>query len=183
MLYKKNLFLLLLILFAGACGYAKLASQPQLTEPEFRYVTHNLTEVTDNHAQVEFVVNAHNPNDIGLKNVFVKYELFTEDKPLLKGSDISLELAPQGDTTITVPATIVYEDIIHALGPLLQRIILQEQYNVPVKIEGVIYGKPTVYDEYGEGSLFSFEWPFSRTENITLPEKEIKRAVMLLFSP
>lgn len=180
-MFRNILILILSGAALGGCGYAKLADYKSLQTPQFSYLSHEVREVTDRYATVDFYINAHNPNAIGLRNVLVSYELITGEKQFLKGRDITLELAPQGDTVITVPTRLVYADLLHALGPLLERILLKDEYVVPVTVNGMVYGKPTVYDEYGEGRLFSFEWPFSRTEEIELPEQEIKRAVLLLF--
>ncbi len=174
--------LILVVIFLSGCAFNRLANRVELKEPEFSYTRHVIRTITESKADVEFIITAHNPNAVGLRNVFVDYVLLTEGGQFLKGEGLPLQLAPSADTEIAVPTEIIYADLINAVGPLIERIFLNGNYSIPVTIKGVIYGKPTFYDEFEEGtSLFSFTWEFSRTEEIPLPERQMREFIMQLM--
>ena len=171
-----------ILIFTAACTFNRLASKIEFQEPTFSYLRHEVTSLSDTKADVNFIINAYNPNPVGLKNVYVDYSLSTDGGQFLKGQGLPLKLNPAGDTEITVPTEIVFIELINSLGPVVERILLTGDYSVPVTINGVIYGKPTLYDEFEEGtSLLSFNWEFSRTENIPLPEQQIKNFIMQMM--
>ncbi|HEY5702835.1 MAG TPA: LEA type 2 family protein [Gammaproteobacteria bacterium] len=171
-----------MVIFLAGCTFNRLASKVELQEPTFSYLRHEVTSLNETKADVNFIINAYNPNPVGLKNVYVDYALLTEGSQFLKGQGLPLKLNPAGDTEITVPTEIVFIELINSLGPVVERILRTGDYSVPVTINGVIYGKPTLYDEFEEGtSLLSFNWEFSRTENIPLPEQQIKNFIMQMM--
>ncbi len=88
----------------------------RLEKPTFTYTGSELVEASQNRAMVNFLFSVHNPNEAGLKNVSVSYELFIEEEKFLTGKDIPLELKPKSDMEIKVPAEIAYRDLVPVLG-------------------------------------------------------------------
>lgn len=72
--------------------FFKLVSSSKLKPPHFEYVRCDLVNVNDRSALLKLTITAQNPNEIGLKNVFVDYELFTVGKRFLEGSNVAFEL-------------------------------------------------------------------------------------------
>jgi LEA14-like dessication related protein len=110
-----------LVLILSGCTMARLFSA-KLEKPTFTYLSYELVEVTQGQATVNFVFSAHNPNEVGLKNMLVSYELSVEGKQFLKGNDMNLDLPSKSDTEIKVPAVIVYADLLPMLGSVAERI-------------------------------------------------------------
>lgn len=159
----------------SGCAFLRLARAEQIRKPEITYLRTVVKSYDLEKATVDFVINARNPNKIGLKNVAVDYELFHEGRAFLKGDGIQVSLAPAGDTEIRIPATIAYNSMFTTAYALTQRIIAGDS-TVPVRLDAIISGKPTLYNEIEEGSLFSFTHKLSRTENIPIPRKQIDDA-------
>jgi Late embryogenesis abundant protein len=158
-----------LILALPGCLYTKLMTT-RFEKPTFTYLGSELVETSQNGATVNFLFTAHNPNEAGLKNVTCSYELFVEGKKFLTGNDIPLALKPNGDTSITVPATISYADLYPVLGSVLRR-ILSGQKTIPITIEVVLSGRPAIYSEAGEDKPISFERRLIKNADIPLAQE------------
>ncbi len=122
-----------------------------------------------------------------MRNVFVDYELFFEGRRFLNGSSVELTLVPRGETKIRVPAEVVYGEILRVAGPAAAQVLMGGE-SLPVRVDGVVRGNPTVYNEAEEGALFHFSWKFSRTEKVPIPKeqrelakKKAARALKKLF--
>jgi len=161
-------------LFLSSCSFLNLALSEKLKAPYFAYVRCEVMGVNLTQTNVNIVLSAYNPNKVGLKNVSLSYELFNEGKRFLKGNDIKVELKPQDTSRITVPAEVVYREIIAVVGPEAEKILLGQKA-VPVRIDAVLTGNPTLYDDKKEGSLIPFTLKVSRTENIPLPRDQMNK--------
>jgi hypothetical protein len=175
---KKPVIPILLALSAMAlscCTFFRLVRSTKIKTPSFTYQTCRFLGASDRQTDLEIKLASFNPNTIGLRNVTVSYELFYEDKRFLHGGDIALELKPQDTTRILVPASVVYREVFDAAGPVAQRLLLNRK-SIPVRIDAVISGTPTVYNEVEEGALFAFSLKVSRTEDIPIPEESVDKA-------
>jgi len=175
---RASLAILTILLVVGSfsgCAFMRLARSEKLKVPEISYLRTEVKSVTGDRAEVDFILNAKNPNKIGLKNVAVDYQLFHEGRMFLKGDGINVELAPAGDTEIRIPAVIAYNSVFATAYALSQRVIAGDS-TVPVRLDAVVSGKPTLYNEVEEGSLFSFTHKLSRTEDIPIPRKQLDDA-------
>ena len=170
----KKAALIALCLALSACTFFRLLHGSTLKPPNFAYVACRLLSANERQADLEFTLSSYNPNAIGLKNVTVSYELFTEGRKFLQGRDIQLEIKPRDSTRILVPAEVVYLDVFRALGPVAEKVLANKK-TIPVRIDAVISGKPTLYNEAEEGSLFSFSLQLSRTEEVPLPREQIEK--------
>jgi hypothetical protein len=160
------------LLFPG-CAFLQLASQ-KLEPPDVAYDRAEVLRVAMSKADVNFHTTIRNPNAVGLQNVRVSYQLFHEDKPFLKGDDILINLAPRAKSALVVPTEIVYIDVYAASARAVKRVLAGDK-SIPVRIDLVISGNPTLYDSTRTGSLFPFTVSLSRTENIPLPQEQIDR--------
>lgn len=159
----------------SGCAFLRLARSEKIKVPEVTYLRTVIKSYDTEKAVVDFVINARNPNKIGLKNVSVDYELYHDGRAFLKGAGIQVALAPAGDTEIRIPAVIAYNSVFTTAYALTQRLIAGDS-TVPVRLDAVISGKPTLYNEIEEGSLFSFSKKLSRTEEIPIPRKQLDDA-------
>lgn len=169
-----SLLIVVAVLLPG-CAFMRLARSEKIKVPEVTYLRTVIKSYDNEKAVVDFVLNAKNPNKIGLKNVAVDYELFHEGRAFLKGDGINVELAPSGDTEIRIPAVIAYNSVFSTAYALTQRIIAGDS-TVPVRLDALVSGKPTLYNEVESGSLFSFSKKLTRTEQIPIPRQQIDGA-------
>lgn len=160
---------------SSGCTFFRLARSEKLKVPEVTYLRTEIRSVSSDRALVDFVINARNPNKIGLRNVSVDYELFHEGRMFLKGDGLDVELAPAGDTEIRIPAVVAYDRVFTTSYALAQRVIAGDS-TVPVRIDAVVSGKPTLYNETESGSLFSFTKAVSRVVDVPIPRKRIDEA-------
>jgi hypothetical protein len=163
-----SVVILSLILALPGCTFTKLFTT-RLENPTFNFKALELIETSQSRTMVNFIFSAHNPNEVGLKDVTCSYQLFVEGKKFLTGNDIPLKLNPKGDTEILVPATIAYKDLIPVLVQVMRR-ILSSQNTIPVTIEAVFSGKPAIFSEGGKEKTIFFETRVTRTVDIPLPE-------------
>ena len=169
-----RLFLILTVLsLLAGCTVVNLLKESRLKKPNIKYVSHELGEPTLEKVPLFLHFNAHNKNDVGLKNVFVNYELLSEGKRFLKGENIELTLVPKGDTKIIVPADIVYKDILDALGSVAEGVFSGKK-TLRVLANVNVYGTPTVYSGDEEGALFSFSYSTSEVIDIPIPHNQIQ---------
>jgi len=161
-----------LSLFLGSCGFLMVATT-DIKNPKVKYVGHKIEKVTSDEVQVNVDLAAHNPNDIGLKNVFVSYELFAEGNRLFKGNDIPLKLDPKKETVIKIPVKVNYKGVFGAIKPVVER-LMKENKSLPVEVRAHVYGKPTVYNNMAEGDLFSFSHKEKKIIQIPLPKVKAK---------
>lgn len=164
------LFVALLI---PGCAFMQLASK-NLKPPAVAYNRAEVLRVAASKTDMNFHTSVRNPNYVGLQNVRISYRLFHEDKPFLKGNDIMIDLAPRAESPLVVPAAIVYADVFSVSVNALKRVLAGDK-SIPVRIDLVISGNPTLYDSTKSGSLFPFTVSLSRTENIPIPQEQIDR--------
>lgn len=162
-------------LLCMSCTALRLLHQSKLKAPQVAFVSYRVVGVEESQARVEFTLAAFNPNAIGLRNVTLGYELFHEGKRFLHGDDIQLEFKPKDTTRIVVPAVVVYAEVLRAAGPLAAKILMDKK-SIPIRIDAVVEGKPTVYDEVESGSLFQFTLRLSRTESVPIPQQPVNEA-------
>lgn len=175
-----------LCLLSG-CTFFKLLRASKLKQPDIAFVRCDVKSFSERSALLEFTLAARNPNAIGLRNVFVDYELFHEGRRFLNGSTAELTLVPKGETTLRVAAEVIYAEVARAAGPAAAQVMLGRE-TLPVRVDGVVRGVPTVYDEIEEGALFHFDWKFSFTHKVPIPQaqkdlvrKNAGRALKKLF--
>jgi hypothetical protein len=172
---RKTVFLIFAALALSSCAFLRMVRESKLEKPSFSYVACRFLGASDRQADLEFTFSSFNPNAIGLKNITVDYELFYEGKRFLNGGDIALNLKPKDTTRIVIPAAVVYREVFEVAGPAAQRILLNRK-SIPVRIDAVITGNPTVYNEIEEGALFRFSLKVSRTEEVPIPEDSVDKA-------
>ncbi|MHC1741994.1 MAG: LEA type 2 family protein [Syntrophobacteraceae bacterium] len=177
---RRAVLLLLLSVLIPSCTFYKLVGSAKLKTPDFKVLGCEVKKITSRKANVDFIISAYNPNPIGLKNIYVNYEISFEGQKLVKGLNASIELSPNSDNTLVVPAEIELDNLARALGPLLER-ILTNQKTIPLTINAVFHGKPTVYNDFEQGSLFSFEKRITKTIEIALPKDEMDKAKKQMF--
>jgi hypothetical protein len=158
-----------------ACAFLRMVRASKLKNPSFDYVTTRFIGADDSRSNLEIVLCSVNPNAIGLKNVTVSYELFYEDQRFLSGGDIALLLPPKDTARIVVPAAVVYREVLAVAGPAAQGLLLNHK-SIPIRVDAVIAGKPTVYNEAEEGALFSFSLKVSRKVDVPIPEDTVDKA-------
>ena len=172
---RKLVILAALALALSACTALRMIHSAKLKAPRVSFVSYRFIGADASQANLEFTLAAYNPNTIGLRNVNVGYELFHQGRRFLHGGDIAVELKPMDTTRIVVPAIVVYREVFQAAGPAAEHLMLDHR-SIPVRIDALIAGKPTVYDEKEAGGLFQFSLKLSRTESIPIPDSFYKDA-------
>lgn len=86
----RQMLLFLALTTLSGSTFFKLVRSSKLKPPHFEYARCDLVKVNDRSALLQLTITAQNPNEIGLKNVFVDYELFTVGKPFLEGTNVPL---------------------------------------------------------------------------------------------
>jgi hypothetical protein len=133
---KRKIAAALLVLL-GLSSCALLGQLRNLKAPTFDYQTFHVREVPPRHTDVDFVFACYNPNQIGISNVSLSYELFVENKRFLLGKDIKVNLKARDTTHITVPTEVVYADVVRAAGTVAEKIALDKK-SIPVRIDAVL---------------------------------------------
>lgn len=174
-LLRLALGLLMAAAVLESCAFFRLARSSKIKNPTFAYASHRFLGASDSQADMQVTLSSFNPNSIGLKNVTVDYELFYEGKRFLNGADIALELKPMDTTRIVIPASVVYREILAVAGPAAQG-LLRNRKSIPVRVDAVLTGNPTLYNEVEEGSLFRFSLKVSRTVDVPIPEDAEEKA-------
>lgn len=165
---------LLFSLIISSCGYF-LVLTADIESPKVKYLDHKIKKLTKDDVEVDVNLLAHNPNSIGLKNVFVNYELYMEGKQFFKGKDIALALEPKKETKIKLPVKILYKGIFKSLGPIYKKLIGKAKH-LPVEIRAHVYGKPTIYNEYKDGGkLFTFNHNEKKIIQIPIPREKMQK--------
>jgi LEA14-like dessication related protein len=160
------LTILFLLLTLSGCTTLKLATT-HFEKPTFTYVKSELVETTRSQAIVNFIFIAHNPNEAGLKNVSVSYELYVEERKLMNGTDLQIDLNPHGDTEVKVPATLLYSDLTPVLGSIVERILLGKK-TIPITINAVFSGKPAIYTVNSKDEPITFELRMTKKAEVPL---------------
>jgi LEA14-like dessication related protein len=167
-------FLLTFMIIPAGCTAYKLLHSTKLEPPKIEFYEYRIKQVTDEQAEVDFIVRAENPNPIGINGVSADYELFIEESRFAAGKAVEAELPPGSETTLTVPVVVVYEELLNAIGPAIER-LLSNQKSMPITVKVRVYGNPRLYSDTQEGFLPPFEKRITRTIDIPLPEDEINQ--------
>jgi hypothetical protein len=174
---NSRLFLALasVALFSG-CAFFGMAKSTKFKPPAIAYSHAKVNEVDQHAALVDFHLKAKNPNKVGLKGVKVSYELFYEGRRFLAGDDIVIDLAPSAERPLVIPTEIVYADVFgSAAGVALA--VAKGAKTIPVRIDVVMNGNPTLYDSTKTGTLWlPFSVKISRMQEIPIPQDKIDAA-------
>ena len=157
-----------MLLFAGCAAY-KLLHSTKLEEPKIEFSGYRIERMTNREAEVDFIVRAENPNPVGIKGVSADYELYVDESRFATGNAVAVELPPGGETAITVPV-VVYQELLKALGPVIER-FLSNRKSMPITVKVKVYGNPRLYgSNTEEGLLPPFQKTITRTLDIPLPD-------------
>ncbi len=175
--HHQRLLILLLLSFSilTSCTAIKLIQQTKIIDPKVDYVDAKVAKISDKKVVINLNFKAYNPNDIGLKNIFLHYELYYQEKRLLKGDNIELALSPKADTKIVVPVELIYFDIFRVADSVTKK-LMSNAKTIPILVKVTVFGNPTVYSKTESGNLFSFETSFDQTIDVPIPRDQIKQA-------
>jgi len=178
-LFKRtfNLSLLLIIctVFSGCTTY-DLLNKHSIDPPKFKYKTYKVGDPRENYLPIDLVVDVDNPNEIGLKDTFLRYELIAKGKRFLQGEDIQLDLPPKSKTQIIVPLELHYKNTLRA-GEYIAKKILRGKKNFKIKASVTVYGSPTIYDNEQVGESFPFSVQAMKTIRVKIPRDKIERSL------
>jgi len=169
-------FLLLsFVILLGGCTAYKLLHSTKFETPKFKFSGYAIKRVTARQAEVDLIVLADNPNPVGIKGVSADYELYLDDHRFAGGEAVAVELPPIKETVVTVPVVVVYEELLNAIGPAIQR-FLSTQKSMPITVKAEVYGNPRLHSDTEEGLLPPFQKSITETIAIPLPEDETNDA-------
>jgi len=164
------------LLLTTACTSSNLIQALQLEKPEIHFIDYKIKNVNAKQVNLVLNFNVSNPNKIGLKNVFIDYELFTEGHKIVAGHESDMVLVPSGDSVVQVPAEMAYADLAKVLGPVAEHVLRQDK-TLPVDAHVTIYGKPTIYSGFGIDDFFAFNYSTTRHLEVPLPQDKIDNAL------
>ena len=125
---------LLVILFTGisGCTTFDLLNKHSIDPPKFKYKSYKIGDPRSDYLPVELIIDVENPNEIGLKDTFVKYELIAKGKRFVQGQDIEMDLPPKSKTQIIVPLELHYKNTLRA-GEYIAKKILSGKKKFKIK--------------------------------------------------
>ncbi len=171
----KLIFIVSLISFLASCTAIKLIQQTKIVDPQIDFIDYKVGKASDKKVVVNLNFNANNPNEIGITNLFINYELYYQKKRLLKGDNIKLSLSPKADTKIIIPVEFIYQDIFRVAESFAKKLFSSAK-TIPILVKVTIFGDPTIYNNKESGNLFSFETSFDQTIDVPIPRDQIKQA-------
>ncbi len=159
-------------LFTG-CTAFDLLNANSLEAPKFKYVKHEIGTPGTSSIPIDLKFNAYNPNTVGLRNTYIRFELFAKGKRFIRGQDISLDLAPLENTEVIVPAHLHYKNVLKAGGYVAEK-ILSGKKSVKFKAKVTVHGSPVIYSNEQEGQTFPFAISVIKTIKVKIPRDRIE---------
>ncbi|MFD2180424.1 LEA type 2 family protein [Veronia pacifica] len=143
-----------------------------LKEPTAEYKSFNIRSVTAKKIALDVILEANNPNNVGLKNLFVDLDVSIEGKRLLKSVNSEIALNASGKSDIRLPIEIVYEELFNSAGAIAGN-ILRNDSSIPVQLKYRLHGKPTMKDHPISLIPLSVDQESEKTISIPLPEDKV----------
>ena len=113
--------LLALAVCASACSWLQMA-QGGFKKPDVAYKSASLTDVSLSGATLNVVTSVNNPNPVTLSLAEVDYRLNIDGHPVATGKPPDgLEIAANGATDVTLPASFKFTDLGQAVATVLQK--------------------------------------------------------------
>lgn len=155
------------------CTNFSLLSNHSIKSPTFKYKSYSIGNPRKDYLPVYVIIDVENPNKIGLKDTFVKYELTAKGKRFAQGKDIELDLPPLTKKQITIPIELHYKNTLKA-GEFIAEKILSGKKKFKIRANVMIYGSPTIYDENQVGEPFPFSVSARKRLKIKIPRDKIE---------
>ena len=108
---------MLMMLMVTGCGLLKQLGELDLEDyrPTLTFKSMELRDLNFDEAAVDFHFKVDNPNPSGIDLSSFSWNLLLQDQPFLDGiNESGLKLEPQGSTTVTLPVTIGFEEMLGA---------------------------------------------------------------------
>jgi LEA14-like dessication related protein len=141
---------LLLSVLAGALLAGCAAIQDHVKEPNVTVQDLQVRGVSLTGMDLDFILGIDNPNPIGISMSGLTYRLELNDRALFEGaSQERVSVAGNGHSQVTLPFTLVYEEILGSLNALAGRQTLP--YTLSGKVDLGLFSFP--YSKRGELQL------------------------------
>lgn len=112
--YKLFSALLLILLLAGCTALQEHVREPEVTVQDMQLRAVSLTDM-----ELDFILGIDNPNPMAISMSGLSYRLELNDRPLFEGTTQQrVEIAGKGQSRVTLPFSLVYEDILGGLAAL-----------------------------------------------------------------
>ncbi|PHR98838.1 MAG: hypothetical protein COA78_25620 [Blastopirellula sp.] len=169
---KASLLVLTLTGLYGCTAFNLLANN-SIKSPTFKYKSYTIGDPRKDYLPVDLIIDVKNPNEIGLKNTYVKYELIIKGKRFAQGKDIKLDLPPLTKKQIIIPIELHYKNTLKAGGYIAEKILSgKKKFKIQANI--MVYGSPTIYDENQVGESFPFSIEARKKLKIKIPRDKIE---------
>lgn len=175
-MFKQSIKFYLLVFFlsgVSGCTTFDLLNKHSIDPPKFKYKSYKVGDPREDYLPVELIIDVDNPNDIGLKDTYVKYELVAKGKRFIQGEDIQLDLPPKSKTQIIVPLELHYKNTLKA-GEYIAKKVLSGKKDFKIKTSVTVYGSPTIYDDEQVGESFPFSVQAIKTIKVKIPRDKIE---------
>lgn len=144
--------------------------------PTFKYKSYKIGSPQKNYLPLELTIDVENPNEIGLMNTFVKYELILKGKRFIQGEDMKLDLPPLSKTKIIVSLELHYKNTLRA-GEHIAKEILSGKKKFRAQANVIVYGSPTIYGDEQVGESFPFSVEARKKLKIKIPRDKIEESL------
>ena len=145
-----------------SCSSAQIEKYTKVKKPDIKFKKYQIVSVSDIKVRLNILFDVHNPNDIAIDSFFLNYELFVNEKSFVKGLKVKLKLIPKGNSIITLPINITYENLLSSVSSVAQ-LIVKGKRNLPMAADIEIFGKFKVVE------LVKHDFRFQKKVNMNVP--------------
>lgn len=163
----------LFFLFLLTCG---CSSEPPVKQPVVTVSDLSLADVSLQSMTINTTVNVYNPNAFGARLNRVAFDVYYRDgtpQYLGHGEQRGIDIAGNGNTSVTVPVTVSNVQAIKAIGTLSQKgsITLGINGSAFVDVKVTEYELPFTQEKEFAASEFEAYLPVSALTSINVSEK------------
>jgi len=135
----KNHHLLLII---GMIGLLLVlpSCKSQFKEPEVTYVRTQIINVSMTKADVVFIFDVYNPNNISINTLSANYRVYIDGVPVIVQNNIALKLPAKQRTQFQFPGRVYYKSIYKSSAAMADRILTGKK-TAPYEVRATFYYK------------------------------------------
>lgn len=129
-----------LLLAAAVSGCASLSDA--VRRPTARVTGAEITGLSFDRAEITFDVEVENPNPVGVRLAGIDYELFFEELSFVRGrTDEPLEIAAQERSTVRIPVSVGYTELIDSVQGLADRTETAYRLSAGISVDIPVIGR------------------------------------------
>ena len=170
--YLKVFFLSVFLLVQG-CTILRMIEHDGMKNPELVFIDYKIIDVGMKELKIDLNFTADNPNEYNIETFYVDYQFYIKDQPVAKGYSIKMDLIPEGDSLVTIPMVLSYENFYETLGTLAG-LIQQDKTSVDARVDIIIYGEYFIAEAFNKTFTKFYSYQHSLNMEIPLPEVSVE---------